>query len=280
MLLECSKIVEVVGEICTTKRYGTSKHFKMQRKCNANPDGKLGNHNRTVNITILSCFSSIYSYMFTARKQSLRRLCFHGCYLSTWVGGFGLCPRGSPSRRVSIQVGLQGGVSVQGEGSLSRGEGSLSRKVSVQGRGLCPGGGVSVQWGRICFQGKGSLSRRGLCPVGGVSVQGRGSLYREGGSVQRGLCPGGLCPGGRDPLYGNEQVVCIKLECILVNKNAFQWDAYCPLVNCIPACTVVGGVSVGGVPALGGTYPGGVLARGWCTCRGTPPVNRMTDRQV
>ena len=57
------------------------------------------------------------------------------------------------------------------------------------------------------------------------------------------------------------------------NKNAFQWDAYCPLVDRIPACTV------GGVYLSGGVYlPGGVSA--WeCTCPGTPPsVNRMTDR--
>ena len=92
------------------------------------------------------------------------------------MGGLGLCPG------VSIQEGLHPG-------------GSLSRGVSVQGRGLCPAGVFSVQ-------GEGSLSRgRGLCPGGGISVQGRGSLSRGGGSVQRGLCPGGvgLCPGGRDP---------------------------------------------------------------------------------
>ena len=60
---------------------------------------------------------------------------------------------------------------------------SLSRRVSVKGRGslsrgraLSPGEGVSVQ-------GRGSLS-------GGVSVQGRGSLSRGGG-----LCPGSLCLG-------------------------------------------------------------------------------------
>ena len=26
------------------------------------------------------------------------------------------------------------------------------------------------------------------------------------------------------------------------NKNAFQWDAYHPVVDCIPACTRQGGV--------------------------------------
>ena len=37
------------------------------------------------------------------------------------------------------------------------------------------------------------------------------------------------------------------------NKNAFQWDEYRPLVDRIPACTVVGGVYLpGGVPAQAG----------------------------
>ena len=29
---------------------------------------------------------------------------------------------------------------------------------------------------------------------------------------------------------------------LMLNKNAFQWDAYRPLVDRIPVCTVVGGV--------------------------------------
>ena len=41
------------------------------------------------------------------------------------------------------------------------------------------------------------------------------------------------------------------------DKNAFQWDVYCLLVDHIPACTVAGGV-----PAWRGTCPGG------CTCWG------------
>ena len=55
----------------------------------------------------------------------------------------------------------------------------------------------------------------------------------------------------------------ILLLCSSSNKghvmynNAFQWDAYCPLVDHIPACTVQGGVSqhaLGGVPARGVVY--------------------------
>ena len=120
-----------------------------------------------------------------------------------------VCPRGSPGL-------CPGGflVSVQGEGSLSRGV--CVWGVSVQGwslskgplsRGLClgwslSGGGVSVQGSCFCPRGVsawGSLCReRGLCPGGSLS---EGSLSR-GVSVQigRGLCLGDshsgvLCPG-------------------------------------------------------------------------------------
>ena len=90
-----------------------------------------------------------------------------------------------------------GGVSVQGEGSLSG--------------GLCPGGSLS----------------RGLYPRGvsvqGVSIQGglcpRGSLSK-GVSVQGGLCSRGVSVQGgvfvwETPPYGNVQAVRILLECIL-----------------------------------------------------------------
>ena len=103
------------------------------------------------------------------------------------------------------------------------------------------------------------------------------------------------------------------------DKYAFQWDAYRPLVDCIPACTVCGGgVSQHAlgrgvcIPACTGQgvcvytsmhwagrvsgWGGGCLPRGvspWgCVCRGVwppapqdqrqtpPPMNGMTDRQV
>ena len=65
-----------------------------------------------------------------------------------------------------------------------------------------------------------------------------------------------------------------------LNENAFQWDAYCPLVDHIPACTVqVGCLPRGvGVSAQGECLPGGVSA----TPPGTrgrhppPPVDRQT----
>ena len=43
-----------------------------------------------------------------------------------------------------------------------------------------------------------------------------------------------------------------------LKKNAFQWDAYRPLIDHIPACTVAGG----GYPPGGCTCPGGVPSKG------------------
>ena len=79
---------------------------------------------------------------------------------------------------------------------------------------LCPGGSPS-RWG---FRPGGFLS-------GGISVQ--GVSVQWGVSVHRALCPGGLCPGGYlsrglcqgDPPHGNEWVVHILLECIIVWHN-------------------------------------------------------------
>ena len=69
---------------------------------------------------------------------------------------------------------------------------SVHSGVSVQG-GLCPEGSLPG----------GSLSGRSLSM--GVSVQG-------------GPCPGGPL-SGRPPPNGNEQMVHILLECILVSEN-------------------------------------------------------------
>ena len=88
----------------------------------------------------------------------------------------GLCPRGSLSRKVSVQWVFEWGVSVWW--------GSLSMGISVLG-------GLS----------RGSLSIGGLC--WGVSV---------GGS----LSMGGLCQGDPQPLFGYVRAVHIVLECILV----------------------------------------------------------------
>ena len=130
----------------------------------------------------------------TTRNEVGARLCFYMCLWfcsqrgSQSLSQSGLCPGGSLSRGC-----LSRGVSVQGVsvwGSLSRG--SLSRGVSVQGS-LCPGGPYP-----------GGLCPGGLCP---------------GGSLSGGSLSGGLCHG--DPLYGNERVVHILLECILVYINKF-----------------------------------------------------------
>ena len=66
-----------------------------------------------------------------------------------------------------------------------------------------------------------------------------------------------------------------------LNKNAFQWDAYHPLVDCIPACTEqrgvypsmhwARGVCPGWVSAKRGCLPGGV-----CLGRHPPSVDKQT----
>ena len=66
------------------------------------------------------------------------------------------------------------------------------------------------------------------------------------------------------------------------NKNAFQWNVYHLLVDCIPACTGQrgvsarggGGVSAKGVSAQGGVYSGGVWRVSGAD--NPPPVDRQT----
>ena len=112
----------------------------------------------------------------TARKRSLRRLCFHRCLSVQREGGVSV---------VSVQGGLCPGRSLSG--------------VFFLGGGLCPGGSLSRQ----------GVSVHGdLCPGRGVSAQ--GGLCSGGG-----LCPGGVSVR-ETPKYGNERAVRILLECILV----------------------------------------------------------------
>ena len=91
---------------------------------------------------------------------------------------------------------------------------SLSRWVSVQGESLSKG--VCLSRGSVSW---GSLSRG--VSVQGVSVQGFSVL---GVSVKGGLCPvsrEGLFSGGLGHTpYGNERMVRILLECILVVEVA------------------------------------------------------------
>ena len=73
-------------------------------------------------------------------------------------------------------------------------------------------------------------------------------------------------------LHMKRESCCLRDEDLSVNKNAFQWDEYRPLVDRIPACTMAGGCTcLGG----GGTFPGG-FPPGGCTssggtCPGLPP---------
>ena len=124
------------------------------------------------------------------------------CVKNSVHRGWGLCPsmhHRSHDQGVSVQ-----GVSVQWVSIWgSQSGGSLSGV-------LCPGGSLS-RWSLSSGSLSGGLCPEGLCP--GVSVQG-------------GLCPGGLCPGEffvretprQRPPYGNERVVRIVLECILVTS--------------------------------------------------------------
>ena len=102
-----------------------------------------------------------------------------------------------------------------------------------RGRGLCPSMHHRSHDQRVSVRG-GSV-RGGLCLSTRVFVQGslRGSLSR--GSLLNG---GGLCPRGSlsrgvsvrgDPLYSNEQAVCILLECILV---VFKFSEFVQLDKC------------------------------------------------
>ena len=95
---------------------------------------------------------AIFSALFTARKRSLRRLCFHRC----------------------LSVHMKGGesVSVQGGGSV---QGSLCLRGSLSRIDLCPG--VSVQGGVLS---RGSLSKGGLCQGYPCTVMsGRYASYRN-----------------------------------------------------------------------------------------------------
>ena len=76
---------------------------------------------------------------------------------------------------------------------------------------------------------------------------------------QGGTCPGGTCPGGV-PVGGT---------C----KGGYLPEGSVPALGYLPWGTCPGGTCQGGVP----TWVGCTCPRG-CTCPGTPPMNRMTDR--
>ena len=150
------------------------------------------------NIHDMTFMTSDGNIIITARKHSLRRLCFHR-HLSVHRGvsvppcTTGHMTRGVSVQGVSVQGGLHPGVSVQGvsiQGVLSPGE-SLSRSSLSGGSlsgSLCPGGfcpGESLSGG--------SLPRGPLC-LGEVSVWGR--------SLSGGLCPGGSMSGVGVSVWG------------------------------------------------------------------------------
>ena len=109
----------------------------------------------SLNVTFLS----VLDFLITARKRSLRRLCFHTC--------------------LSVIL-LAGGAYMVGEHSWWGG---------MHGRGACKAGGVH---GRGCMAG-------GMCGRGGMHVRGcacRGACM-AGGHVWQGVCmAGSMCGGG------------------------------------------------------------------------------------
>ena len=126
--------------------------------------------------------------------------------------------------------------------------------------------------------GQGNVLHVSFCPRGRVCQQSGVCLPRDGLPPERGGDRADLPP------KPEKRTVCILLECfhvvhkmkrkrdgkILCNKNSFQWDAYCPLIDRIPAFT--------------GQGPGGCLHR-VCVCgrpipgtKGRHPL--WTDRHL
>ena len=139
----------------------------------------------------------------TARKRSLRRLCFYRC-LSVHRGGV-------DGRGVCVAGGMHGGEGGYGVGMCGRGGGMYGRGGGMCGRGACMTGG-HVWWGS--------------CMVGG-GVHGRGHVWQ------------GACMHGRGAMHAmhtppsqilqdmiNEWVARILLECILV-QNLLPLNSCC-----------------------------------------------------
>ena len=155
---------------------------------------------------MLTCF-----YIFTAHKQSLRRLCFHRCLSvhSRVCMVTGHAWWGDAWQRACIAGGCvwQGGVHGGG----------------MHGRGVCMVGGHAWQGGMHGrdMHGTGGMRGRGLGV--GVGVHDRGHVW-QGSMHGRGCKWQGVCMAG--DMYGGEhvwqerrplqQAVRILLECILV----------------------------------------------------------------
>ena len=162
--------------------------------------------------------------IFTARKRSLRRLCYHRC-LSTGGGQVYVQRVGGFCWGVSVQGVSVHGVSVWG--SLSRGSlsgGSLSRGGFLSGRPpstvMC--GWYTSYWNAFLLPatmkfGQGNIFTSVCLSTGrgGVSASVHAGIYPLGADPPGADTP--LPPGSRLQHTVNERPVRILLECILVS---------------------------------------------------------------
>ena len=143
------------------------------------------------------------------------------------------------------------------------------------GQGGCPCLGGVPAWGVVPAQGayRWGVYLSGECTCPGVYLPG---VYLP----RRCTCLGG---GGNLPRY-SPSVDRMTYTCknitlnvkIFQNKNAFQWDAYHPLVDHIPTCTV----AREGVPTWGCTCLGVYLPGGWGYLPRYSPLCGQNDRHM
>ena len=148
----------------------------------------------------------VFCVIITARKRSLRRLCFYTCLSFCPQGG--LHSGGHAWWGVCVAGGMHGGGGVCMVGGMC-GRGHVSW-------GACMAGGCAW-WGACVARGvwQGGMHGRGHAWQGGMCGRGQARW----GCVAGGCMAGGACVP-RQILWDtvNEQVVRILLECILFRK--------------------------------------------------------------
>ena len=157
------------------------------------------------------CLESTSSHLLvTARKRSLRRLCFHPCLsVILFTGGV----RGSGGC-----VWQEGGVHDRGRGRCAwqggmHGSGGHGWQGGVHGRGACAAGGHAWQGACVVggMHGRGHTWQGGACMAGGM---------HGGGHAWQGVCMAHMPPPKHYEIQSvNVRVVRILLECILVFKE-------------------------------------------------------------
>ena len=132
-------------------------------------------------------------FVITARKQSLRRLCFYRC-LSVHRGGVRGCSRGG-------MCGCSGGACVVAPGSkgwgVMHGCSGGACMVAPGGCMVALGGCAWLLLGGMRGEGGHAWRRRGMCGEGGV--RGEGGMHGEGGAC---MVKGGCAWYAPPPRYG------------------------------------------------------------------------------